>query len=466
MPVKTVPQVDAGKIYNFFSPRVGLTWDIFGNGKTIAKAAYSLYPGGIPGLGYYTPYGAYPWTSWWWVDGNKNNMADSNELYWANTGLENRPVYRVFNDAGVFQGNMSSEYGSFWGGWDLANPQGLSKSTSYIDSDNWETDKSNELFLAVEHELMADFGISLSYTWKRTGSFSRTVAYYPTEFYPTLGDHTRSKDDYEVAGTIPNQLVDPATGKTYSPGAAAGKPWYVLKNTAETLPTAYSRTEMMDPERRNVYWGFDLVFNKRLSNKWMMNGSVSYQMQKQFFGSYGYTDPTNIWAYEGSIYGISMGGGSGKVARPMFSKWMVKLTGMYQLPWDINLSGTLSGHQGAFYSETFGIVDRTLPNTRSNSNSMPTSTYNDWARVPDVWVVNLKVEKMLKLGDTSRMYFGIDLFNVTNSTTLLRKLDVGLGTFRVAGLTPVSRTSPAANSGRANELMNPFIFRLGMRFQI
>ena len=69
---------------------------------------------------------------------------------------------------------------------------------------------------------------------------------------------------------------------------------------------------------------------------------------------YGYTDPTNMWAYEGSIYGISLGGASGKIARDMFSRWMVKLTGLYQLPFDINFSGTISGHEGSFYATTFG----------------------------------------------------------------------------------------------------------------
>ncbi|MCX5841276.1 MAG: hypothetical protein NTY16_07475, partial [Deltaproteobacteria bacterium] len=110
--------------------------------------------------------------------------------------------------------------------------------------------------------------------------------------------------------------------------------------------------------------------------------------------------------------------------------------------------------------------DYTLPNSRSYSNSMYTEQYNDRDRLGDVWNVNLKVEKAFKLGDTSRMYFSIDLFNVINLDTIMRKYDIGLGTFRFVGSTVISRTAPSATSGKVNEIMNPFVFRLGMRFQI
>jgi hypothetical protein len=213
-----------------------------------------------------------------------------------------------------------------------------------------------------------------------------------------------------------------------------------------------------------------------LSNKWMMNGSFTYQMQNRYYGTAGFTDstaavpvpnPTSQWAYEGALYGISLGGASGKVARDMFTRWMVKLTGLYQLPFDINVSGTISGHEGSFFATTFGIQDRTLPNSRSNSvANIPTASFDNRNRLPDVWSVNLKVEKAFRLGDTSRMYFSADLFNVLNVDTVLRKYDISLGTFRVVGANPYSRTAPAATSGLTNDIMNPFVVRLGMRFQI
>jgi hypothetical protein len=467
IPLKSSPYIEPGKIFTTVSPRAGLTYDVFGTGKTILKAAYTLYPGGGLGIGAWTPYGLYGGLNFYWMDGNNDRMADYTELYWADTSKSNLPAYRAFDDAGNFQGNWTREKETFWTGWDQTNPLGLSNPTNYVDIDTWKVSLTHELFISVEHELMQDFGVSLSYSWKRMGRFSWNQGYYPQEFYPTLDNHVRSNADYEVGGTVPSQLVNPATGQAYDPGEAAGKSWYVLKNVPETLPSSYTKTVMMDPDRADVFWGFDLVLNKRLSNKWMMNGSLTYQMQNRYYGTYGFNDPTNMWALEGAIYGISLGGASGKIARDMFSRWMFKLTGLYQLPLDINISGTISGHEGSFYATTFNIQDRTLPNSRSlGVNNIPTASYNNRTRLPDVWSVNLKVEKAFKLGDVSRMYFSADLFNILNIDTVLRQYDVSLGTFRVVGATPYSRTAPAATSGRVNDIMNPFVVRLGMRFQI
>jgi len=470
LPTKTAPYVESGKVWPAISPRFGINYDLFGTGKTILKLAYSLYQGTGLGIGYWAQSGMYPWLGAYWDDvetGNNDGKIDLNELYWQDIDSTNYDFYRLFDDDGNFQGNLTREYGSFWGGWDQSNPTGLVDSKSYY-RDDWKPSQTHEAFVSVEHEIIQDFGASLSFTWKRMGRYSWGLSYYPLAFYPTLEDHVRSKDDYETLRNVPTTLVNPATGQTYDPGEAAGRPWYTLKVGANTLATSYSMLEMCDPARAQIYWGFDLVLNKRLSNKWMMNGSFTYQMQRYYYGE-SYTDPTNMWVIEGQIYGISMGGASGKVARDGFSRWMLKLTGLYQLPFDINVSGTLSAHEGYFYYTYFGISDNSLPNTRSRSNTLYTAAYDNRSRLDDVWQLNLKVEKAFKLGDTSRMYFSIDLFNVLNMDTILRKYDISLGSFRYDHDTPIVRTAPATaggGSGRVNEIMNPFIFRLGMRFQI
>jgi hypothetical protein len=219
---------------------------------------------------------------------------------------------------------------------------------------------------------------------------------------------------------------------------------------------------MMDPKRHNTYMGVDLIFTKRLSNKWMLNGSFTYQNQKNYFGDYGYTDPTNLWATEGQIYTFSMGGGSGKISRPFFTRWMFRLSGLYQLPWGLSLAGTISGHEGTFYETYFNVEDWSLPNPNSYSNSMPTTSYNNREQLADVWVINLKLEKVLNVGNLGKMYFTADVFNVPNSHTLLRKRDVHYGYF-VSN--PTDYYEPDATSGANNEILNPLLVRLGMRFQ-
>jgi hypothetical protein len=479
IPEKPIPAIEAKKVFWTFSPRLGLTYDVFGDGKTIAKLAYSLYPGsgnGL-GLGYWMPQGMYGSMNFWWADLNNDGKASYDELYWANYSDPNRSVYKAFDASGNFQGNWARENGLMWSGWDINNPLGLSPSTSYL-ADDWKVNLTHQVLVSIEREIIQDFGVSVDWNWQRQGRFSNSPPYYPETYnnlpaFPGLNNHVRTKDDYMQAGTIPSQLTKP-DGTTFDPGQAAGKPWYLLKNLPETVYTPYTKTVMMDPDRRDIYWGIDVVLTKRLSHKWMMNGSFTYQSERHYYGANGYAytgstmDPTNLWAYEGQLYGVGMGGSSGKITRQFFTRWMVKLSGLYQLPWDLNVSGTLSGHEGTYYATTFGIRDSTVvgASSRESSKTIPTVAYDNTARLPNTWMINVKVEKMLKLGETSRMYFSADIFNVINANTALRKYDIGLGTFRYTGTTPVSYTSPATTSGVLNELLNPLLLRLGMRFQI
>jgi len=469
MPLKTHPYVESGKPSQVISPRIGINYDVFGTGKTILKAAYSLYQGTGLGYGFWSQYGMYPWMTFYWDDtlkGNNNGKIDFNELYWRNMSVTARTLYPVFDADGNFVGNYDSEAGNHWDGWTLGKV--LDNPEARVDADNWKQGQTHEAFVSVEHEIFQDFGASLSFSWKRMGRFSWDRDYYPLDVYPTLNDHIRTKDDYVVGGYVPATLINPANGQTYDPGDAAGRPWYVREYREDTLFTPYTIRTNMGSDRYQIYWGFDLVLNKRLSNKWMMNGSFTYQSQRNYYGE-SYTDPTNQWVLEGQMYGISMGGSSGKAGRDSFSRWMFKLTGLYQLPFDINVSGTLSAHEGYFYYTYFGIEDWDIIHPDSFGTEMPTAAYDNRTRLDDVWTINLKLEKAFKLGDTSRMYFSIDLFNVMNLDTIMRKYDINLGTFIYEDDACTSRTAPTSTgrgSGRINEIMNPFVFRLGMRFQI
>jgi hypothetical protein len=462
MPDTTRPYVEPIKLFWMFSPRLGVTYDIFGDGKTIVKAAYTLYPGGDLGLAYTTPFGAGGRLRFWWADGygygdnvdgaNIDGVATLDELYWASY-TSARTAYHAFDEEGAFVGDTVREKGYMYSDFTWGSTA-LSDSRSLIDLANWKPSQTHEFNLSLEREIFQDFGMSLSFTWKRMGRFSWSPAYYPDT------DHLRSKDDYLIAGYIPDTLPDGS-----DPGEAAGKPWYLLTGDANGEYTDYSKTVMMDPGRKNIYWGLDLVFTKRLSNRWMMNGSVTYQDQRLYYGENGYLDPTNVWASEGQIYTFTMGGSSGKTNRPFFTRWMFKLSGLYQLPYDINVSGTVSGHQGTFYQTYFSLESMDWENENYYTNSMPTTKYNNREQLGNVWVINFKLEKGFKIGNAGKMYFSADLFNILNSQTILRKRDVDYGTYYWEGDEIVDNSPGVATSGFNNEILNPLLLRLGVRFQ-
>jgi hypothetical protein len=436
--------------------------------------------------------------NFWWDDANGDGITSYDELWWRNYDSGVNAIYQPFDEDGNFVGDYEREEGLMWSGFTWGSVE-LTKPTSFVDLANWKQSQTHELNVSVEREIFHDFGVSGSFTWKRMGRFSTSYSYYPSDpagtpnDQPDLNDHYRVKDDYYVAGVVPDTLYKPGPDGVYGtgddiavdPGEAAGQPWYALKGPSTNplqASTPYSLTLMMPSNRYNSYWGIDLVWTKRLSNKWMANGSFTYQMQKLHLGD-GWVDPTNNYATDNQIYGFSQGGGSGKTSQRIFSRWMFKLMGLYQLPYDISLSGTVSGHEGSIIRnfvtvQTYDGTNNPYYNTRDRSSgSMYVNTYGNSERLQAVWVFNLKLEKMLKLGSGGRMYFSVDAFNVMNTQIVTRRYDRDLGSFRFTGdadfnpgeagyEVPLAYYNPSATQGVNNELLNPLIFRLGVRFEI
>jgi len=462
LPGLGVPDVDPDFNWDFLSPRIGLTWDIFGDGKTIAKlagATYGEYMGIIGGFWAYGGLGGN--MNFWWYDVNSDGIVDWRELYWANqdTGI----IYRAWDDAGNFRGNWESEAGDMWSGYNYKNPQELQPSYWTVDP-KWKSNRTWEFLFTLEKEIMTDFGVALDLTYRKYDRLHRnsnaainTASWY----YPELG-RPLNKDDWMVAGYIPETFVDPKTGETYNTGEAAGRPWYVLK--PEFGYTDYRYCGNWPNDRNNVYYGLDLRFNKRLSHKWMLNGSFTLQWQAANYGNNGTTDqndPTNNWALDGKTYAYSIGGASGKVAQPVFSTWLVKLQGMYQLPWDLDVSFTFNARQGFIIPAQMTLSDSTLPNPVSRSNTIYLRTFGSGVRLPNFWDLNLRLEKALKISETGRIYFMADIFNVFNLDTMNRRRPIFYGTYYVN----TGRFSKSARSFEANEVLNPRVFRLGVRFQ-
>ena len=160
----------------------------------------------------------------------------------------------------------------------------------------------------------------------------------------------------------------------------------------------------------------------------MLNGSFSWQTQRTYWGDNYIGNETNRWAYDGQMWATSLGGNSGKTGGNFFSRWMVKLMGMYQLPWDANVSFTFSGHEGGWVAGSFSLYNYNVPNqTNGYSWSLPTTGYDGRERLANVWNLNLKVEKMLKIGDVGRDLFLGRLLQRPESDPGLRRRDNSSG---------------------------------------
>jgi len=468
LPEKTLARQEPRKLWTVFSPRLGLTMDVFGDGKTIAKAAYSLFPGSGWSYSAWQPSGLGGYMSFYWMDASRDKKVQWDELYWWTRSSPYTP-YRAFKDDGTLDiSRLDTDKGAGWGGFDYYVP--WKDNTGYYQWDQLKVSLSHDVSFSVERQLTPDMSVSGTFSYRRYGRYSRSRSYWPADKYPTLSDpgHIRNANDYETLRNVPDVLYD-NKGKAYDPKDAKGRPWYTLKKADYTgaVPTDYSWIDMDDPGACEKYWGWDFTFNKRLSNKWMGTASFTWQTERTYWGDNYTGDPTNKWAYDGAMYGISLGGNSGKTGVNFFSRWMAKAMGLYQLPWDSNVSFTVSGHEGSYVSESFGITDYGLPNSYSQGTSMPTVSYDHRMKLPVVWDVNMKVEKMIKLGENARMHIAADWFNVINQTSVLRQNTNNYGTFRWnADGSQGTYGVPSATNYKPIEIMNPFTFRFGVRFQI
>ncbi len=198
-----------------------------------------------------------------------------------------------------------------------------------------------------------------------------------------------------------------------------------------------------------------------LSNKWMLDGSLSYRYQKQHFDKSG-LHPTR--PRSGPINDrcspSPSGAGSGKISQYVFSRWMVKLEGLYQLPMGFNLSATFTAREGHINPHYM-----TINNSRILGLERSKTVYLDYFgtfRLPTFWNLNARLEKMIKIGDTGRIYLMADAFNLFNNAIMNRRYDTNTGTYYITQGIFV----PSATSFKANEVLNPRVVRFGVRFSI
>ena len=452
------------------SPRLGLIYDVTGDGKTIAKlsaARYGSFMGMIAGT--WMPGGTSGYMNFWWMDaaglgGNGDEIVDLDELYFHD------PVdfsyYRVFSDTGAYQGSTDVEgilYGGFTPGtattrdpYELVDP----------DIKPWRT---SELMFTLEREIFADFAVTLNATFRRYDRYDwedlpeEALLDYRDDYLTEDGNEAReSQDWYDSAGTIPSN-IDVGTNPDWNgdTGEGGGQEYYYRNENYGYTPYLWQTNR---PDYRRDYYGLDVIFNKRLSNKWMLNASFTLQSQKTHYGDKGYMNPNNVWATDKKPYSAYIGAASGKINMWAFSRWLVKIAGLYQLPYDINFGFTFLAREGWIIRETLDITDNTIPNTRDREHEdLHLSPFGS-ERLPTYGNLTIRLEKMFRLGDTGKIYLMADLFNVFNTATMIQRYDRDHGTYTIE-TDPANNTFSAdADDFRPYAILNPRLLRFGVRF--
>jgi hypothetical protein len=422
-----LPQAQvAGKSNNFtwedFSPRLGLTYALGEEKKTLLRFSYSRFAEQLGGL----------------------------SSSWANPGYPGAYVYMYYRDTnadGHAQvGEVARDIGILFtnGSYNPFNPS--QPVQSFFTDPNLNAPVSDEIVVGVEHALLPEFVIGLTATWRNESDIleaERLVfdgdAFSGANITQPGRQHTAS--DYVVSATLTGTLPS---------GEAYAVPIYGLR------PGVSSRggTILTNGDREREYLGVSFVANKRLSNNWMMRGNVTWNdwewkvPTSELDGDF---TPPFGGGFDGDRVLTCSGTGSGSKAGVCISSaWSYSVSGMYQVmpdrAWGFNVAASLNGREG--YANPYWIRNSFLAASNNTGATRfvsipgkPDDYSND-----DIHILDLRVEKEFKF-DRVGLTLGADVFNVMNEGTVLqRQIRLGLAT-----------------SDHVQEVVSPRIFRLGAK---
>jgi len=481
LPALTVNAVDPKYEWSTWSPRIGLSWDLKGDGKTVLRLSLAQYGDLLtPGANVPRPLGLTGGLGFWWKDADSDSLVDPEEAYWkyssAHAETPNQ-LYAIFDDDGALtdaaadaleNGFTGDAYlgGNYWGyDWSDNDAINYDDLTTFYRSDvdpdakNVKTSpRTREVMLSLEKELGPNWAASITATYRRYDNFDWAKLYYPADIYPETPDLVVDNAGtwYAAAGTIPATIeVDDET--TIDMGDAAGRSWYL---PIASFPGSTPYRMVDKSTARRDYFGLDLAMTKRLSNNWFMNASLTLQDQRAHWGD-SYLDPTNQWAVDGQPYGNWSGAFNDKISAQMYARWIFKASALYQLPLGIDVSATLVAREGWKIPHYITFAYENSENWpglyRANTIYIQAATKDS---LPSMINLGFRLEKKLTVGST-RMWLMADVFNLLNRATVNRATDANYGVYYVD-----TGTYAASPYNRVyNEILNPRTIRLGVRFE-
>ena len=389
--------------WNDLSPRVSFTYALDESRRTVVRASYARYASqlGTGPIDDDNPL-ALSYLAYGWNDANHDGVAQKNEI------LTGRLLYSY--------------------GVNPADPGNASSSPNVIDPD-FKAKHDNEVVFGIDREIAPNFAVSAAYTWRRAsdlqwGGNNGAQGGRPRNLATTA--------DYVA---LPSVTAGGFTAVGYDATSAiiaAGNGGLATRNR---------------PDYGLGYNGIELGLTKRLANKWMGRVAFSYMdWKEQLDGAAAIQDPTSRDTnplIDGGQF-APLGGGSGKGNLFYNTKWQVSANALYQMPWGFEVAASLFGRQGFPFVQ---IIRVQAPNDGGKNVVVGGAVDNE--RYDDVWNLDFRLAKNIKIGGSSSLNINLDVFNALNN-------NVGLVS---------QRTLNSAVFGRVDEILSPRILRIGATFR-
>jgi carboxypeptidase family protein len=389
-----------------WSPRVSVTRDLTGNGKTQIHGNVAYYydtkitlANSLAGLfsqpaltwGPNTSSGACSATATGcWQDSNLDGVVQANELIGTPSS----------SNSALFQNGVFKPVGN------IVDPSA-------------KIGRTREGVVGIQHELISNLAVGVDFIYRKydRGTTTYVVGYTPGPGYDALR-----------AMYVANTYVDPVTGLS--------APYYTICQGC-TRPSGQSTT-LTNPNYQ-IYKGVDITMNKRYSHNWQAAVGITLQDNPQYFpyGTASFVNPTAIEFSDG----VST-----------IAKYLVKAQGSYTFPWDINVSGNYNYNQGATRTLTINGPGAVYGGTSGNlTYNTLTQASVDTFRYDPTNLLDLSVQKIIKFrGGKERLKLMADGFNMFNVNAIQ---------------TYVSGNQSSAGFTQPASIIPPRVFRFGASIQ-
>jgi hypothetical protein len=354
--------------WSLISPRISFTYDITGDGKNVVKVSAARYMGqsGNTIGGAYSPW---RWALLGWNDANVDDQVTYDEL---------GPV--LLNSAFLSQDPATGLNNVMW-------------------DPDYNTPLLDELVLKFEKALTDDLALALSAFYKKNHNLSRDYSASTGRFTNVtrriLGDgNPETKDNWVNIGTT-------TVAGTQVP-------------TWERIDNGIGNYYFNKEKAYDTYLGLQFLMTKKLSNKWMANLSFTWQDWKRTRFEEEEYNMNNFDFFNDAVMAESTIG-SGLADVFVSSTWMVKLTGMYQLPYGLSLT--------TFFQAREGNPQPLRSQVRLNQGTQRLYKADEKLgdrRLPTFWMLNLGLEKTFKITDTVTATLALDWYNATNNQIELK----------------------------------------------
>jgi hypothetical protein len=372
---------DPGITFNNISPRLGIIYDLTGDGKTVVRGNFARYYNSYDPriVQFSNPTYVYNGAYYTYTNRNGDRVVTPDEI----TG---GPYYYGGLNGGVFDLDefLSTKHYSD----QLSNP--------------W----TDEILAGFEKELMSNLTIGVNYIHRNYGNLLLGSPFTP---------YGVTTSDFVPAGTY---RVDTVLGNF-------AVPYFTLGFEQDGSALIINNKDL-----RLAYDGIDITARKRMSRNFMLDGAVTFQNQNGHYNggdSLGFVttgvvafDPTNLPFLEGRPYAYSASGNNSRIN--LFTNWDAKLAGMYQFPWNFATAVYLRYQQGSPFI-LLGVVED--PNLRAFYGPRHIIMVEPIGsrRMDNIFTIDLQIEKIFNLKEANLSVI-LSLFNLTNANTVLHRNNV------------------------------------------